>query len=165
MASAVTITANAARATTPDGPFSASFGIAPVDSDGVAMAAFDLASASGGSNDRTAVGVLALRFGRLRLANAVGSQTRALALPVTVQSWTGTAFDTNALDSCTSVPAAAVSFGNLRRTLTIADTAVTGSSVALAAGLGRLTLSAPLDRHMAQVLQVQGEKESASASG
>ena len=144
VASAVTITANAARATTPDGPFSASFGIAPVDSDGVAMAAFDLASASGGSNDRTAVGVLALRVGRLRLANAVGSQTRALALPVTVQSWTGTAFDTNALDSCTSVPAAAVSFGNLRRTLTIADTAVTGSSVALAAGLGRLTLSAPL---------------------
>jgi MSHA biogenesis protein MshQ len=144
VASAVTITANATRAATPDGPFSASFGIAPVDSDAVAMAAFDLASASGGSNDRATVGVLALRFGRLRLANAVGAQTRALALPVTAQSWTGSAFDTNALDSCTSVPAAAVSFGNLRRTLTVADTAVMGSSVALSAGIGRLSLSAPL---------------------
>ena len=143
VATAIAVTANAARAAAPDGPFSAAFGIAPVDSDGVAMAAFDMASAFGGSNDRATIGTVALRFGRLRLANAVGSQTRSLALPLTAQSWTGIAFDTNTLDSCTMLAATSVSFGNLRKTLTVADTAVSGTTITLTAGVGRLLLLAP----------------------
>lgn len=143
VASGITLSAAALRASSPDGPFSASFGIAPADSDGVGVTAFDLDTDTTVGNDRASVTTVALRFGRLRLASAIGAADRSLALPLTVQSWTGSAFDTNTLDSCTSVPASAVSFGNLRRTLTTADTNVSGSTAALAAGVGRLLLAAP----------------------
>ncbi len=142
VASGITLTANAARAATPDGPFTAAFGVAPVDSDGVAMAAFDLASTSGGGNDRTQVASLALRFGRLRVGSAAGAADRALVLPVAAQSWNGSAFDTHTLDSCTAIATTAMSFGNLRGTLTTADTAASGA-ITLANGLGSLRLAAP----------------------
>jgi hypothetical protein len=58
------------------------------------------------------------------------------------QYWNGTLFDVNTLDSCTTLPASVLSFGNLRRTLTAADTTAAGP-VALAAGLGSLRLAAP----------------------
>ena len=142
VASGITLTANAARAAAPDGPFSAAFGIAPVDSDGVAMSALNMASASGGGNDRAQVAAVPLRFGRLRLGSTAGAADRALVLPVAAQHWNGTAFDTNALDSCTAVPTTAMSFGNLRGTLTTADTAAS-AGVTLAAGVGSLRLAAP----------------------
>ena len=142
VASGITLTANAARAASPDGPFSAIFGVAPVDSDGVAMAAFDTASAAGAGNDRTGVATVPLRFGRLRLGSAVGAADRMLALPVAAQHWTGSAFDTNTLDSCTAVATTAMNFGNLRGTLTTADTAASGA-ITLASGAGALRLAAP----------------------
>lgn len=142
VAGGVTLTAAAQRGTAPDGPFGAAFGVAPVDSDGVALGAFDMAALPGGGNDRAMLGTLALRFGRLRLANAMGAADRALALPATLQYWSGSAWDTNTLDSCTRVPSSAVSFGNLRRTLSTADTGVTGA-LAFVAGQGALTLAAP----------------------
>lgn len=140
---AVALTASATRATAPEGPFDTAFGIAPVDSDGVAISSFTMASSAGGANDRAGIGTVALRFGRLRLSNAVGAQTRTLALPLVGQYWSGSQFETNALDSCTSIAAGAVSFGNLRRTLTTADTALAGSSFGLSAGVGALLLAAP----------------------
>ena len=143
VASNITLTANAGRAAAPDGPFSTAFGIAPTDSDGVAVAPYNMPSTSGGSNDRASVVSVDLRFGRLRLSNAVGSQTRVLALPLVAQYWSGSTFDVNTLDSCTAIPAAAVSFGNLRRTLSLADTAVSGSSFALSLGQGTLKLAPP----------------------
>ena len=143
VASNITLTANAGRAAAPDGPFSTAFGIAPTDSDGVAVAPYNMPSTSGGSNDRASVVSVDLRFGRLRLSNAVGSQTRVLALPLAAQYWSGSTFDVNTLDSCTAIPAAAVSFGNLRRTLSLADTAVSGSSFALSLGQGTLKLAPP----------------------
>jgi MSHA biogenesis protein MshQ len=137
-----TITAAALRASTPDGPFNASFGVAPTDSDGVALASFDLASVPSGSADRGTVATLPLRFGRLRLSNATGAADRPLALPASAQYWDGSSFVIHTLDSCTTVPASAVNFGNLRRTLTTADTAVS-SPIALSSGLGSLKLAAP----------------------
>ncbi|OYU00086.1 MAG: hypothetical protein CFE40_01860 [Burkholderiales bacterium PBB1] len=142
IAKAVAVTASATRATTPDGPFNAAFGIAPTDSDGVAMSAFDMASASGGVNDRATVASVPLRFGRLRLSSAVGPADRALPLPVTAQYWSGSTWDTNTLDSCTTVPTTAVNFGNLMRTITAADTAAVGA-ITLAGGTGLLKLAAP----------------------
>ena len=142
VAGGITLTANATRASTPDGPFNASFGVAPVDSDGTALGSFDMASTSGGGNDRASVATVALRFGRLRLGNAIGAADRALALPVSAQYWDGSGFATHTLDNCTSIGASAVSFGNLRRTLTTADTAVAAGAT-LAAGLGKLSLAAP----------------------
>jgi hypothetical protein len=142
VASDVTLTANAGRASAPDGPFNAAFGIAPVDSDGVAMASFDLASSVAGAADRMAVATLPLHFGRLRLSNAIGPADRPLAVPVAVQHWTGSSFDTQTLDSCTTLPTSTVSYGNLRRGLTAADTAAAGG-ITLTAGLGTLRLAAP----------------------
>jgi MSHA biogenesis protein MshQ len=142
VASDVTLTANAGRASVPDGPFNAAFGIAPVDSDGVAMASFDLASSVAGAADRMAVATLPLHFGRLRLSNAIGPADRPLAVPVAVQHWTGSSFDTQTLDSCTTLPTSTVSYGNLRRGLTAADTAAAGG-ITLTAGLGTLRLAAP----------------------
>lgn len=139
----VQLTAAAVRASAPEGPYSAAFGIAPADSDGVALAAFDLAVTSPfASNDRATLGTLALRYGRLVLGHAIGAADRSLALPVSVQSWTGSAFVDNTLDSCTTLAASAVSFGNLRGTLTTSDTAVSGP-VTLSAGRGSLVLAAP----------------------
>lgn len=144
VASNVALTVQATRAAAPDGPFNAAFGIAPVDADGVALGSYDLdADPAVAGNDRTAVGPVALRFGRLRLLNAIGAADRPLALPVRAEHWAGSAFELNTLDSCSSVPATAVSFGNLRRTLTAADTAVVGSGANLVAGRASLVLAAP----------------------
>ena len=144
MAAGVTLVAQATRGSAPEGPFdSATFGIAPVDSDGVALSSFDLdADAIAPGNDHATVAVVPLRFGRLRLANAAGAADRPLALPVLAESWTGSAFDVNALDSCTTLPATALSFGNLRRTITTADTTA-AAGVTLSAGRGTLRLNAP----------------------
>lgn len=138
----VTLNAAALRAAAPDGPFDAAFGVAPVDSDGVALAGFDMASTAAGANDRARVAGVPLRFGRLRLDNAIGAADRALALRAAVQHWNGSAWATNTLDSCTTVPASAFSFGNLRRTLTTADTTALGPLV-FSAGQGTLRLAAP----------------------
>jgi len=142
VASNLTLTAAALRAAVADGPFNAAIGVAPVDSDGVTLGSFDMASASGGANDRASLGTLALRFGRLRLSSAIGAADRALALPAVVQHWTGSTWDTNTLDSCTTVPTTAMNFGNLRRTLTTADTAAS-AALRFTAGAGALQLVAP----------------------
>jgi MSHA biogenesis protein MshQ len=139
---AVSLTANATRASSPDGPFTAAFGVAPSDSDGVALGSLDMASTSGGSNDRGTVASVALRHGRLRLSSAAGAADRALALPAAAQSWTGSAWDINTGDSCTTVAASAVNFGNPRRTLTLADLNVSGP-ISISSGQGTLRLAAP----------------------
>jgi predicted acyltransferase (DUF342 family) len=152
VASGITLSAAAQRGSAADGPFDAAFGIAPADSDGVQITSFDLdTDAPANGNERASIGTVALRFGRLRLGNAIGAQDRALTLPLAAQHWNGSAFDTNPLDSCTVVPASAVNFGNLRRTLTAADTAVSGGNVTLAGGLGRLLLAAPAAGHAGSV--------------
>lgn len=114
-------TVNAAA--NPTGPFNnAAFGIAPVDDDQVGMTAFDLdADPVVAGNDRTRLGQIPLLHGRLRLQNALSAANRTLKLPLTAQSWNGAAFVTNALDSCTRITAANLSFGNFRKTLTAQD--------------------------------------------
>jgi hypothetical protein len=142
VASSVALTAAALRGSAPDGPFNAGFGIAPNDSDGVVMASFDLDTDSPANGaDHANVGSVALVFGRLRLLSAAGAADRALALPLTAQAWNGNAFADHVADSCTRVPASALSFGNLRRTLIAADAAA--GDVSLSAGRGSLRLAAP----------------------
>ncbi|RVU44431.1 DUF6701 domain-containing protein [Rubrivivax rivuli] len=141
-----TLTAQVTRASSPDGPHAARFGIAPSDSDGVATAGLDLATTSPfSSNDRAELATVALRHGRLRLSSHIGPADRVLALPLAAQHWDGSAWAPNTLDSCTAVPVAALSFGGLSGTLTTADTAAAGgaSSVTLNQGRGQLRLAAP----------------------
>ncbi len=142
VANTVSLVLQPTRAAAADGPFDAAFGVAPQDSDGVALQPLNMASSPGGANDRALLGNLALRAGRLQLHNAIGAADRTLALPVRLQHWNGSAWAVNTQDSCTTLPAAAVNFGNLRRTLTLADTAVLGDTT-VSAGVGALRLAAP----------------------
>lgn len=138
-----TLGAAALRAAAPDGPFDAVFGVAPTDADGVALAALDLdTDLPANGPDRATVATVALRFGRLRLANGIGAADRPLALALRAESWDGTGFALNALDNCSTVPTAAMNLGNRRGSLLASDVAPAGP-VTLAAGAGRLQLTAP----------------------
>jgi MSHA biogenesis protein MshQ len=129
---AVTLNASALPAATPDGPFNAAFGIAPVDSDGVGMATLNLdTDAVANGADRALLGQVLLRHGRLRLQNAMSAASRVLRLPLTAQYWDSAtaSFKTNDLDSCTRITAANLSFGNFRKALTAADAVMSPSTV------------------------------------
>ncbi|HEY0954182.1 MAG TPA: DUF6701 domain-containing protein [Roseateles sp.] len=141
----VTLRARGLRAAAPDGPFAnAAFGIAPVDPDGVGMLTPDLDtdSPANGLDSVKVGGAIPLRHGRLRLQNAMGAANRTLNLPLAAQYWNGTAYTTNALDSCTRISAANLSFGNLRN-VTAANAAMVGTATTVAAGVGTLALASP----------------------
>ncbi len=127
----------------PDGPYAGvNFGIAPVDSDGVAMNVLDL-SVAGGSNDHKNLGVSTeVRFGRLACSNALGAVQLPLPLPMVAQYWNGSAFVTNAADSCTPVNVANVTYGNYRFNLNPGEVGPPGITQ-IANGIGRLLLPQP----------------------
>ncbi len=132
----------------PEGPYETFWlGIVPVDTDGVTLRAADLnldTSVPADSNDRAKVITASgsVRFGRLRLQNAYGSELLPLPVPMTVQYWNGTAFITNNLDSCTQLTAANIGFANYTQGLAAGETTPTVGTV-FSAGVGSLTLSAP----------------------
>lgn len=68
-----------------------------------------------------------LRFGRLNINNAYGPETENLAMPLTTQYYDGTTFQTNTLDSCTSVT---LSFGSFTGNLAVNETCVLESMIA-----------------------------------
>ncbi len=89
-----------------DGPYATlSFGIAPLDSDGVAMgsAALDLATTSAAAgSDHALIDSSELRYGRLRLQNAYGSELLDLPMSFTAQYWNGSGWSLNSLDTDTT---------------------------------------------------------------
>ena len=89
----------------PDGPRAGTqLGIAPTDSDGAALATFNLDVDNDTVNEHGAAGAaVELRYGRLALQNAAGPGTGALPIPVTAQYWNGSGFVTNTLDNCTAL--------------------------------------------------------------
>jgi MSHA biogenesis protein MshQ len=133
-----------------DGPYAnVRIGIAPVDSDSVALRAADLnldVDGAGG-NDRIQVGAATnLRFGRLRLENAVGSQTLDLPIAMRAEYWAGTAFVTNGDDGCTSIAAGNIAFGNYQGGITAGNVNaanLSGLGGTFAAGVGNFTLLRP----------------------
>lgn len=64
----------------------------------------DMASDTVGMNE----GEMPLRSGRLLLSNAHGSELLDLTMPIQTQYWTGSAWATNSLDSCTDVSSSLV---------------------------------------------------------
>lgn len=149
---AVTATVGVARAVpdNPDGPFTATkIGVAPSDSDGVTARTADLnVDVDGvGGNDHVQVGGdTELRFGRLRLQNALGSEKLALPVPIETQYWSGGAFVTNTLDSCTSIPRSAVALGSYSGALSPAPNCLTfvqQNPITFSSGVGTLALAAP----------------------
>ena len=104
-----------------DGPYNnLYFGVNASDADGVGMLAtdYDLNTDATAGFDHVMINSVPaqVRFGRLKLSNAYGSQLLDLPIPIVTQYWNGTAFVTNAADNCTSVaPSLVPSYqGNLR---------------------------------------------------
>ncbi|HEY5763790.1 MAG TPA: DUF11 domain-containing protein [Rhodocyclaceae bacterium] len=85
-----------------------------------------------------------LRYGRLRMSNAYGSELTQLPVPLLAESWTGSAWAQNTLDACTalSTPLPGASFSEYQRNLNVGETSGTLANP-LAAGNARLILSAP----------------------
>jgi MSHA biogenesis protein MshQ len=145
-----TLAVNRASPDNPDGPFAAAkIGVAPSDSDGVTLAssAYDMDVDNNAVNEHQQVGASTqLLFGRLLLRNALGPATSVLPVPISVQSWQGSAFGTNALDSCTKIPQSAIVLGGYAGALAPApncNTYVQQNPVSFSAGVGTLTLAAP----------------------
>ncbi len=135
-------------ATTPNAPFDADIALAinVIDSDLVAFAsnpaAFGAATAGNGIGF---AGGKSMRYGRLRLQNASGSNLLPLFLQAEAQYWNGSAFITNAADACTTIASGNIALGAYTGTLTDTPkclTAISGGGT-LAAGRRTLQLAAP----------------------
>lgn len=96
-----------ARGNTPLAPFDAelTLGFSLADAEGVTPISNPLAfgAATAGAGIAFDAGK-ALRFGRLRLTNATGSELRALPVPLTAQYWNGQGYVANTADNCTVIP-------------------------------------------------------------
>jgi MSHA biogenesis protein MshQ len=131
--------------TTPSAPFNADIALAlnVIDTDAVAFAgnpaAFGTATAGGGVAFSGGKG---MRFGRLAIRNANGSQLVALPVPLETQYWNGTAFITNDADNCTTIATNNVAMSNFTNNLAACETANTAVS-AFTKGRSTLTLAAP----------------------
>ncbi len=91
-----------------------------------------------------------LRYGRLRMFNAYGSELLDLPVSVTAQYWNGTAFTLNTIDSCTQLPVPlsgsglVFGAGNLTAGESVASiNAVTSGSGTLALGDAGFKMSKP----------------------
>lgn len=134
------------RGTTAVGPLVAlDIGIAPLDADGVGMLTYDLDTDATSGNDHSLVARAELRYGRMRLGNAYGSELLPLPIVATAQYWNGSGFVANILDSQTAFLPADIAFSNFRLNLTPALVSVVTppATVALTKGAGRFTLAAP----------------------
>ena len=109
---------------------------------GITLRAVD---ADGVSSSGFGEGAIALRSGRLRLANAFGRISQALAVPVMSEYWTGSSWLLNAADSCTTVPAASAVASNARNHAGSSSTATTTAAapIVISAGSGLLSLAIP----------------------
>jgi hypothetical protein len=140
------------RNPSPDGPFAAmQFGIAPVDTDGVAMGTLDLDVDNNTINDHKSLGIASeVRFGRLNLFPGTGAAFLPLPVPIRTEYWNGTGFVTNTADSCTRLTQANVPLGPYTAPLAACATRVsngTGAAppqtISFTNGIGRMQLDAP----------------------
>jgi len=135
------------RLAAPDGPYVAEFGLAPVDSDGVKLSAYDMDIVLPAGNDHTSVAVSAMRFGRLKLNNALGSEQLPLPLGFAFQYWNPASggFITNSQDSCTSFGPANIGLGNFNKDLQATETSVSAVTLGTGAntGTGTITFAKP----------------------
>jgi hypothetical protein len=83
-----------------------------------------------------------IRFGRLVLSNAHGSEVLSLPVPSETQFWNGTGFIRNTADFCTQLAATNVELSGWRKNLNACETSVSLSG-RFNAGRGNLKLSAP----------------------
>jgi len=143
--------------TTPVAPFNADISLAVnvIDADNVAYesppgtsanpASFGAATAGNGIAF-TAGNSKAMRFGRLWLGNALGSELLALPIPIQTQYWNGTDFVTNTLDNnCTTINAWNIKLSNYQGGITSSNMPQANVSISgnFSAGVGNLKLTKP----------------------
>lgn len=141
-------TARFSRAAAPDGAYDAlAIGVRAVDADGAVISGRDMnaatAGACGAACDAKQLATTSVRFGRLWLQNANGSELLALPVPMETQFYSGSGFTTNTLDNCTAITAANVGLGNYQTNLSAGETTASIPAGAFAAGRKTLTLSPP----------------------
>lgn len=110
------------RGASPDGPYNAlKLGIAPTtaEADGVLMGTYDLNV--GGTNDHTNImdplvqDVTEVRYGRMKISNAHGSELLPLPISLTAQYWNGASYVTNTNDNDTTLAIADIVLSNYQR--------------------------------------------------
>lgn len=167
-----TSSATFTRAAAPDGPYdSVLFGVTVVDADGAAVASADMNATTAGAcgtgctaRRLNAGATTRVRFGRLKIGNALGAPQLDLPVPLTAQYWNGQAFATNAQDGCTRFTNTQFAFANYRAPLAACLTSGTpagAAAIVLAGGRGTLRLSRPGVRGSVDLTAQLG----ASASG
>jgi MSHA biogenesis protein MshQ len=122
-----------------------------IDADNVTYAsnpaAFGTASAGNGilfsDADAGTTNDKRVRYGRLRLGGASGSQVLAMRVPIEAQYWNGSVFVTNTLDSCTSLLSTRVGLGNYGGSLNAGETTASIVNSPLQSGRSAIQLSAP----------------------
>lgn len=117
------------RSTAPAVPTTVTVTTLPVDSDGVT------------ATSAAAIGSPLLRFGRLWLGNAYGSDNFDLAVPFEVQYWNGSAFVKNTSDGCALIASGNIALGNNQGGLSAYTGPITGSTAS--SGAGSITLTKP----------------------
>ena len=137
--------------TAPASPYNADISLAinVIDADGVTLATNParFSQATSGNGIAFSAGK-PMRFGRLALRNANGSQLSTLPVQVEAQYWLGApsnTFVTNTADTCTSIAAGTVAMSNFTDNLSgspTCETAISGGGV-LSAGRRALLLAAP----------------------
>lgn len=96
----------------------------------------DSSGASDGTCTAARIAMAAkMRFGRLRLQNAYGSELLALPVPLDAQYWAGSYYVRSTADNCTVLPMASITMGNYLKQLNACETQLSPTgNVTLAAG-------------------------------
>lgn len=79
-----------------------------------------------------------VRYGRLRMQNAYGSELLALPIPLEAQYWDGSFFVTNTLDSCTALTLSSVAMSSYNGNLAACETQISPVTAQTLSG-GKLT--------------------------
>lgn len=147
-----TSAATFSRAAAPDGPFDAlDIGVSVTDAtDSLTLGAArnmlptnnTACTAATCTHQKLTGSPIKMRYGRLRLSNAYGSERLNLPMTLEAQYWSGGTFVRNTSDSCTALTTGNVSLVNQQAPVTTTNVTV-GSAGALAAGVGSIVLNAP----------------------
>ncbi len=97
-----------------------------------------------GSAAERETGSTRIRYGRLRMPNAYGSELLDLPLTLEAQYWTGGGYASHTLDNCTVIPAASIMMGNYTNNLSACETRIQpAGNLALANGRTAFSLRRP----------------------